>query len=318
MSWWQGEQLALALAATYHGDRVVALVVSVLSRGSAIPVAWHLLPANRKGRWLPDERRLRRILGPAISAHWTALVVTDRGLWSPALWRDLHELGWHPLMRVRGETTFAPAGATRLPTKRLVAGPGHAWVGRGVAFKHADHRQAGTLLVVWEVGQADPWLILTDLPPEQIGGCWYGLRRWIELGFRALKGVGWNWEGTRRTDPARIARHWLVLAVATLWVLAHGTRAEDAVALGRDPAHLRVPPELTLPIPRRPLSVFLRGRRLLAWLLPPGRRWTRLWLRPQPWPTPNPTLPIPIHAPPPSVLPLFSQRLGEGWRVARA
>jgi hypothetical protein len=39
---------------------------------------------------------------------------------------------------------------------------------------------------------------------------------WIEFGFRALKGLGWRWERTRRTDPDRVARHWLVLAVATL------------------------------------------------------------------------------------------------------
>ena len=43
---WQGSELALALDATLHGDRLVALVVSVLYRGCAIPVAWHLLPAN--------------------------------------------------------------------------------------------------------------------------------------------------------------------------------------------------------------------------------------------------------------------------------
>jgi hypothetical protein len=69
---------------------------------------------------------------------------------------------------------------------------------------------------------------VTDLPPARVGVSWYALRMWVELGFRALKAVGWQWQHTRRTDPRRTARHWLVLAVATLWVLAHGTRAEDA------------------------------------------------------------------------------------------
>ena len=40
--------------------------------------------------------------------------------------------------------------------------------------------------------------------------------------------MGWQWHRTRRLDPARVDRHWLVLAVATLWVLAHGTRVEEA------------------------------------------------------------------------------------------
>ena len=54
------------------------------------------------------------------------------------------------------------------------------------------------------------------------------LRFWIELGFKALKSLGWQWQKTRRTDPERISRHWLVLSVATLLALAYGTRVEDA------------------------------------------------------------------------------------------
>ena len=51
LQWWQGAQLALALAATTRGDRVAVLAVSVLYRGCAIPVAWGVLPATAKGAW---------------------------------------------------------------------------------------------------------------------------------------------------------------------------------------------------------------------------------------------------------------------------
>ena len=54
------------------------------------------------------------------------LVLTDRGLWSPRLWRSIKEIGWHPLMRVRPDATFAPLGQTRRPARTLVPGPGHA------------------------------------------------------------------------------------------------------------------------------------------------------------------------------------------------
>ena len=30
---------------------------------------------------------------------------------------------------------------------------------------------------------------------------WYALRFWIELGFKAVKSLGWKWDKTRRTDP---------------------------------------------------------------------------------------------------------------------
>src|SRR5262249_5849863 len=144
--------------------------------------------------------------------------------------------GWHPLMRLQLAATFAPVGQARRPVRTLVPGAGQAWVGAGTAFKDRAVRRDGTLLVVWDAGQTDPWVLLTDLDPAAVGVLWYGLRMWIEFGFRALKGLGWRWERTRRTDPDRVARHWLVLAVATLWVLAYGTRAEDAEYAGVAPA----------------------------------------------------------------------------------
>ena len=79
---------------------------------------------------------------------------------------------------------------------------------------------------------------------------WYALRFWIELGFKAIKSLGWQWQKTRRTDPARISRHWLVLSVATLLALAYGTRVEDAYDRRIAPANLRTPPRTLAPTHR--------------------------------------------------------------------
>jgi Transposase DDE domain len=294
LRWWHGDTLALAVDATAHGEKVVALVISVLYRGTAIPIAWHILPANQKGAWMgPILRRLRQV-APAVPARMTVLVHADCGLWSPRLWKRIRDLGWHPLLRVRKETTFAPAGQRRQRAVDLVPGPGHAWVGRGVAFKHRTVRRAGTLIVVWGTEHAEPWIVLTDLAPQCVGVAWYGLRIWVELGFRALKGVGWQWQQTRRTDPERVARHWLVLAVATLWVVACGTRVEEARAAGVPPARLRTPRPAPK-VQRRKVSVFRLG---LAWLrqqVARGRVWQRLWLTPEPWPDPPSGLAIVRH-----------------------
>jgi hypothetical protein len=292
-AWWHGDALPLALDATALGDRLVVLSVSVLYRGSAIPVAWHVTPANRPGAWLGPILGLLAALAPAVPASTPVLVLADRGLWSPRLWDAIRGHGWHPLLRVRQEATFRPTGGRRVPAAGLVPGPGHAWVGAGTAYKDAPKRKAATLIAAWEAGQDEPCLVLTDLPPEAVGPCWYGLRAWIELGFRALKSLGWHWERTRRTAPDRVARHWLVLAVATLWVLATGTRVEDAARLGRDPANLRV----ALPPPAgayaRTASVFARGLARLRWqLLRVRRLWTRIWLWPEPWPIAPPGLAV--------------------------
>jgi hypothetical protein len=295
LAWWGGLSLPLAIDATSLRGRLVVLSISVLYRGSAIPVAWAVLPHQGKGAWLPHLEGLLATLAPAVPATMSVVVMTDRGLWSPRLWRAIRANGWHPLMRIRPDATFAPTGQRRQRAHELVPGAGWYWVGAGVASKERAKRLAGTLLVVWRTGQKTPWLLLTDLPPAAVDGSWYGLRVWIELGFRALKSFGWHWERTRRTDPARIARHWLALVVATLLDMAVGTRLEEADWRGLPPGQvrrLRTPP----PPRSRRASVFARG---LAWLhvqVLRGRRWwTALWLLPEAWPDPPSDLTIMRH-----------------------
>ena len=205
LAYWHGDHLALALDATTRGERVVVLCLSVLYRGSAIPIAWQVVPANQRGAWLPHLLSLLSQVAAVIPATMTVLVLTDRGLWSPALWQHIRVLGWHPLQRLRPDVTFCPSGGRRGLARTLVAGPGQAWVGTGVAFKHAHVKRSGTLVVCWAAGEAEPWICLTDLAPAAVGVAWYGLRTWIELGFRFLKRGGWDWQHTRRTDPHRSA-----------------------------------------------------------------------------------------------------------------
>src|SRR3954467_8763914 len=227
LGWWQGRELALAVDATAHREDVVALVVSVLYRGSAIPVAWAVLPGNVPGPWLGAILRLLRRLRPAVPPGWTVLVLADRGLWSPRLWQRIRRLGWHPLLRVQRRTTIAPDGRERCPAGTLVR-PGEAWVGRGRLGRPKGRRLTVTLVAVWTAAQEEPWVVVTDLPPDRVGVGWYALRAWVELGFRALKGLGWQWQRSRRTDPARVARHWLVLGGGRLTAPAPRTPVEDA------------------------------------------------------------------------------------------
>ena len=60
----------------------------------------------------------------------------------------------------------------------------------------------------WESGYTDPILIVTDLLPSEADSLWYGLRCWIECGYRDIKSHGMQWHKTRYTDPRRASRHW--------------------------------------------------------------------------------------------------------------
>ena len=52
LAWWEGSELTLAVDPTAKGKALVALVVSVVYRSLAIPVAWHLKPGDQSGGML--------------------------------------------------------------------------------------------------------------------------------------------------------------------------------------------------------------------------------------------------------------------------
>jgi hypothetical protein len=103
-----------------------------------------------------------------------------------------------------------------------------------------------------------------------------------------LKAGGWDWESTRITAPDRAARQWVVLAVATLWLVEVGGLAES------EPRAETVPPLPKLPKPPRGqarvhrlfrvgLGLILAG--IITGRVPVGR------FTPDPWPTP---VPVPV------------------------
>lgn len=299
LSWWQGRQVALALDATYLGDRFIVLVISVLYRGCAIPVSWTVVRADQRGAWRPLWLRMLRQVRPAIPQGVTVLVLADRGLYAPWLFRRIVRLGWHPLLRVNLGGSFRPAGHHQFhPLRSFVPQPGAQWSGTGIAFKTAGCRLPCTLLARWEDGYADPWLLLTDLSPACADAGWYGLRAWIEQGFKITKRAGWQWQRTRMTDPERAARLWLAVAVATLWLLSVGGAAED-----------QIPPSTVLALPTalssprrhraatqlRLVSVFRRGWVAILVALLSGQPLPQGAFRPEPWPVapPLPRTPTP-------------------------
>ena len=231
LSWvvalWTGKAIALAVDATALGERFVVLSVSVVYRGTGIPVAWTILVGQKPEAWRGHWLRMLRQLRPAIPTDWNVLVLADRGLYASWLFRRIVRLGWHPFLRINQGAKFRPAGQTRWYWLReLVNQEGDRWRGEGTAFSTAKLRLPCTLVAWWGAGHAEPWFILTDLAAQGCDASWYGLRTWCEQGFKCYKRGGWQWQQTRMTDPARAARLWLALAVATLWVVTLGSELE--------------------------------------------------------------------------------------------
>ncbi|HEX5502559.1 MAG TPA: transposase, partial [Thermomicrobiales bacterium] len=210
------------------------------------------------------------------------------GRYARWLCRAIQAQGWHPFLRSNPGGRVRPAGwGGFVPLRALAPAAGAAWQGRVTCFATPDCQLGCTLLARWDAGHADPWLLLTDLAPAQAEAAWYGLRSWVEQGFKDLKRGGWPWQRTRMAAPDRVARRWLALAVATLWAVSVGGAAEAALpASGFDAlpeTHVARRRGRHRP-PARLLSCFRRGllHILVALLgagpLPLGR------FLPEPWP----------------------------------
>ena len=110
-------------------DDLVALVISVVYRQHAIPVAWHIVRAQAQGSWIDHFCRLLRRLAPAVPATVPVHVLCEQGLGSRDLWAQIVALGCplgrHPCLRYPPHVTFQPEGQTsRVPVRSLITGPG--------------------------------------------------------------------------------------------------------------------------------------------------------------------------------------------------
>jgi hypothetical protein len=290
LRWWEGQQLAIAIDATTLGQRFVVLVVSVVYRGCAIPVAWTVLPATEQHAWRGEWLRMLRLVRAVVPRRFFVIVLADRGLYARWLFQRIVRIGWHPVLRINTGGTFRPAKSGHYqPLREFVPHPGTQWVGAGTAFQGPRRRLNCTLLARWDEGYRDPWLLLTDLAPSAGEACWYGLRAWIEQGFKITKRGGWQWQRTRMSDPQRAARLWLAVAVATLWLLSVGGLAEETLPVSTwrpladaDCLSSRPRPATCL----RLVSIFRQGWTLILVALLNQSRLPRGRFVPEPWPQP--------------------------------
>jgi hypothetical protein len=225
----------------------------------------------------------------SVPAGGTVIVLADRGLDARWLFTTIQALGWHPCLRINRQGSYRiPTAPTPRPLAQVVSRVGQRWAGQVVCFTTPARQLTCTLLARWETGYRDPWVILTDLPPTAVDVAWYGLRAWIECGFKDSKRGGWHWEQTQRLDPARAERLWLAVAVATRWTVSGGCQAEveqPQPQLPRLPEHHIARQRAPGQRPARALRCFRRGRLVIVAALCLRQPLPVGALLPEPWPS---------------------------------
>lgn len=245
---------------------------------------------------------LERVKGSG-PADWQVLVLADRGLYARWLYTAIVACGWHPFLRINLGVKARAKGEEEFDwISRWVGEPGAKWQGEVECFAQKKSRLNCTLLMQWEEGYEHPWAVITDLAPEEAKVAWYGLRSWIEAGFKDSKSGGLGWHHSKMHDAGRVERLWLAMAVAMVWMVSLGSQADSQHPLPsleqlpeKHIARKRMKRAATQQ-PVRRLSCLQRGRLLLVAALFKAEVLALGRLVPEPWPetiTPPKKMPKP-------------------------
>lgn len=253
----------LVLDGTAKGDRVHILSIGLAYQGLVLPLAvrsWEQNAPRPTGEYMAQVigllSEVNGLLPPALRPH--VLFLGDRGFGTPAVLDLLGSLGWHWVLRVQEQTRVRQANGQERELRDLAPAPGHVWATPAdlppdattpiAAFKHAGWR-ACQVVAAWLVGQAEPWLLLTDLPASGARLREYAQRWAIERLFLSWKAHGFDLEAVGIADPAQLGRLLTGLVVATLWRLAAAApiAADHLADLAR-----RMPHPRQLPLPWEP------------------------------------------------------------------
>ena len=219
------QELALAMDATNIGQNFTVLSINVLYRRCAIPVAWKVVSGKLKGSWKPHWQQLYQSLQGIVPKNYCVIVSADRGLYADWLYQEIVALGWHPFLRINHQGYYrSQETSSWLSLATILTDKNQSWSGQVTCFKNKS--LTCTLLAHWGEDYSDPWLILTDLSPNQADVGWYQLRCWIECSYRDFQSDGFDWHKTRLSHPDRAERHWIAMSVAMLWILTLGGEQE--------------------------------------------------------------------------------------------
>jgi len=282
-------RLVLAVDESTKNERVHLLRVGLPYWGHCLPLAWELWPQNQPlksngGYWTRIEAVVDRVK-KVIPAGLLVVALADRAYDVSGFVDRVVSRGWHWAVRfkAKGSGCFRNRKGREYAVKALisqrVSAPGMRWKTRGWVFKDAGWRQA-SIVAYWQPGEDEPLVVISDLPPgwELLG--LYGMRYWIEPGFRSDKKLGWHWEDSQVRSLVHQERLLLGMAWASLIALCIGLEEAKNRLAGLDKRRVRVRNgQNVVGKPRHPdQSVFTMGlRRTRDWLYQNTDRGVR-WL----------------------------------------
>lgn len=217
------QPLVLIMDGSTIGRTGLALMLSVVYKGRALPLVWTVV-TGKKGHF-PEatHRALVAQLQPLIPAAATVIFVGDGEFDGTELQGALNGYGWQYVCRTACNTLIW-AGEACISFATLGLKPDDAVY---VLQARMTARQYGPImaLALWEVGHQDPLYLVSNLSDPNVALDWYQKRFRIETFFSDQKSRGFHLDKSHVADPTRLARLLIAACLAYLWIVYLGAVA---------------------------------------------------------------------------------------------
>lgn len=206
---------------TMINDTVNLLYVTVAYGKRALPLGWVVVPHQGNSN-LRLQQQLLRWFKQCLPEGAGATIIADREFHSIRLatWIE-KRLGLNFVLRIKAGTQVQYHGHWYSAGELACPGRMRMWKSVKVTLAlKATHRV--NLATVWEVGQQEPWLLITNLSQARKVREIYATRFWIEEMFSDHKSRGLNLESSRLSEPKRLERLLVAVTLAYLWIMEIG------------------------------------------------------------------------------------------------
>jgi hypothetical protein len=223
-----GGEVRLIVDGTKVGFKHRLLMVGLAYRKRAIPIAWSWVRSEKGHSSAYKQRALLgyvRHLMPNGAARVS--VVGDSEFGAIKVIEQLEEWGWYYV--VRQKSSYLVCSPKQQPHQEwrplgeLIERRGErVWLQDALLSRLHAHQT--NLLLYWERGEKEPWLLATNLLECAKALSCYRRRMWIEEMFADFKGHGFDLESTQLRHFGRLSRLTLAVAMLYVWLMEHGAQ----------------------------------------------------------------------------------------------
>lgn len=217
------EPLYLIMDGSTVGRGCMALMLSVVYHGRALPLAWVVVKA-KKGH-LPQDIHCEVLkqIQPLIPAKAQVVFLGDGEFDGTGLQADIVQAGWQYVCRTASNILVTAEGG-QFAIADVPLAPGQAkWI--SPATITAEDFGPLHVLLIWDQACEDPIFLLTNIPDPELAAALYRKRAHIETFFSDQKSRGFNIDRSHLSDPARLSRLLIASCLAYIWLVYLGVQA---------------------------------------------------------------------------------------------